>query len=163
MNIRHVRKEDLNQLVRLENTGFTPEEAATEKAFINRTKTIPDTFIIAEENQEIVGYVNGPVIPVPFITDDLFNTTVPNPERGGHQSILGIVVNPKYQGRGIASLLLRQLEKQAQKKERLTVTLTCRKELIPFYEKNGYMNQGIAESQHGGIQWFNMNKQLQTK
>lgn len=78
----------------------------------------------------------------------------------GYQSILGLVVSPVYQRKGIASLLLRKFEKQVRQKERLTVTLTCRKELIPFYEKNGYVNQGIAASQHGGIQWFNMNKQL---
>jgi hypothetical protein len=32
--------------------------------------------------------------------------------------------------------------------------------LIPFYEKNGYVNQGVAESQHAGVQWFNMSKEL---
>ncbi|MCO7175747.1 GNAT family N-acetyltransferase [Sporolactobacillus kofuensis] len=160
MILRHVRQEDLKQLVGLENTGFTPEEAATENAFINRIATIPDTFIIAEEAQKIIGYVNGPVISVPFITDDLFNTTLPNPEKGGHQSILGILVDPNHQRKGIACLLLKALEKEAKKNERLTVTLTCREALIPFYEKNGYTNQGIAESQHGGIKWFTMTKQL---
>jgi len=56
--------------------------------------------------------------------------------------------------------LLEKLEKIAAKGERLSITLTCRKELIPFYEKNGYQNQGIADSHHAGVQWFNMIKQL---
>jgi ribosomal protein S18 acetylase RimI-like enzyme len=163
MIFRHVREDDLEQLVRLEKAGFTPEEAATEQAFLNRIKMITDTFLIAEEVGQIVGYINGPVIPVPFITDDLFDRTVPNPDQGGYQSILGLVVDPNHQGRGIAGSLLHVFEQQAEKRERLSVTLTCRKELIPFYEKNGYVNQGIAESQHGGIQWFNMNKRLERK
>ncbi|MET1249416.1 GNAT family N-acetyltransferase [Sporolactobacillus sp. STCC-11] len=160
MKIRQVRINDLEQLISLENTGFTPEEAATKQAFINRIETIPDTFLIAEEKDKIIGYVNGPVIPIPFITDDLFETTKANPNNGGYQSILGIVVAPGHQGKGIAGELLRSFENQAREQGRLTVTLTCRQSLIPFYEKNGYVNQGISESQHGGIQWFTMNKRL---
>jgi ribosomal protein S18 acetylase RimI-like enzyme len=160
MNIRPVRKEDLEQLIVLENAGFTPEEAATRQAFINRIETIFDTFLVAEDRDKIVGYVNGPVIPVPFITDDLFETTKANPDNGGYQSILGIVVAPDYQGKGMAGELLCAFENQAREKARSTMTLTCRQSLIPFYEKNGYVNQGIAESQHGGIQWFNMDKTL---
>jgi ribosomal protein S18 acetylase RimI-like enzyme len=160
MIIRQVEEKDLNQLITLENKGFTPAEAASKDAFITRINTIPDTFIIAQENEEIIGYVNGPVISAPFITDDLFKKTISNPEAGGHQSILGIVVNPNHHHKGIASMLLREFEKQAQDKQRLTVTLTCKEELIPFYEKNGYVNQGVAESQHAGVQWFNMSKEL---
>jgi hypothetical protein len=72
MIIRQVEEKDLNQLITLENKGFTPEEDASKDAFITRINTIPDTFIIAQENEEIIGYVNGPVISAPFITDDLF-------------------------------------------------------------------------------------------
>ncbi|BBN97691.1 GNAT family N-acetyltransferase [Sporolactobacillus terrae] len=160
MEIRKVRKSDLAQLVELENSGFTPEEAATKQAFITRIETIPDTFLVAEEMNQIIGYVNGPVISMPHITDDLFEQTAPNPDRGGYQSILGLVVAPNCQGKGIASQLLRALEDQARENERLTVTLTCRQFLIPFYEKNGYINQGIAASEHGGMKWFNMDKPL---
>jgi len=160
MHIRNVRKEDLEQLIALENTGFTPEEAATKQAFINRIATISDTFLIAEEKNQMIGYVNGPVLSVPFITDDLFDQTIPNPEIGGYQSILGIVVAPDYQGKGVAGNLLHAFENQAREKSRLTVTLTCRQSLIAFYEKKGYTNRGIAASQHGGIQWFNMDKKL---
>ncbi|MCO7125398.1 GNAT family N-acetyltransferase [Sporolactobacillus shoreicorticis] len=160
MIFRQVRKEDLEPLVILENKAFTPEEAATKQAFINRIETIPDTFIIAEEKNQIIGYVNGPVLSAPFITDDLFDQTMPNPVSGSYQSILGIVVAPDYQKKGIAGMLLRAFEKQARAKNRLTVTLTCRESLIPFYQKNGYVNHGIAESQHGGIEWFNMDKML---
>ncbi|SLK34958.1 ribosomal-protein-alanine acetyltransferase [Mycobacteroides abscessus subsp. abscessus] len=160
MLIRNVQHADLPQLLEIENIAFTPAEAATKEAFINRIRTIYDTFIIIEENETVIGYVNGPVISVPFITDDLFETTTPNPLKGGHQTILGIAVHPDYQRKGMASVLLKELEKIAIKNERMSITLTCRKELIPFYEKNGYQNQGIADSHHAGVIWFNMNKKL---
>lgn len=161
MQIRNVLPEDLEQLYFLENTGFTPEEAATKSAFLHRIHTISDTFIVAEENGLIIGYINGPVISEPFITDNLFEQTLPNPLIGGHQSILGIVVHPNYQKLGIASVLLQEMEKRSRLQKRLSITLTCKKELIPFYEKNGYINQGVASSKHAGVVWYNLNKGLE--
>ncbi|KAB7665871.1 GNAT family N-acetyltransferase [Bacillus sp. B1-b2] len=161
MQVRNVQIEDLEQLYFLENTGFTPDEAATKNAFLHRIHTISDTFIVAEENGMIIGYINGPVISEPFITDDLFKQTLPNPPKGGHQCILGIVVHPNYQNLGIASLLLAEMEKRSKLHQRLSITLTCKKELISFYEKNGYTNQGVASSQHAGVVWYNMNKGLE--
>ncbi|WP_312095931.1 GNAT family N-acetyltransferase [Niallia sp.] len=160
MIIRNAQHNDLVQLLEIENSGFSPAEAATKDAFINRISTISDSFIIIEENGIVIGYVNGPVTTAPFITDDLFEVSAPNPPKGGNQTILGIAVHPDYQRKGIASLLLKELEKAAINKERFSITLTCKKNLIPFYEKNGYENQGIADSQHAGVQWFNMNKRL---
>ena len=40
--------EDLFSLIKLENEGFTPDEAATPEALKQRINKIPDTFIIAE-------------------------------------------------------------------------------------------------------------------
>ncbi|MEJ7167749.1 GNAT family N-acetyltransferase, partial [Staphylococcus capitis] len=69
---RNAKIEDLEEILIIENQGFTPEEAATKSALIKRIEMINDTFIIAELNEKVVGYINGPVINQPFITDDLF-------------------------------------------------------------------------------------------
>lgn len=158
--IRNVELTDLPELVKIENDCFTKEEAATKEAFTKRIHRIPDSFFVAVENGQIVGLVNGPVIDQPFITDDLFSEIKANPTTGGHQSILGIAVSPNCQNRGIASALLAHLESSATEKQRETVTLTCKKELISFYEKQGYTNHGISGSQHGGVKWYNMIKSL---
>lgn len=63
MKFRNFTEEDLPTLIELENKGFTPEEAATPEAIEQRIEIIPDTFIIAEQDGEIAGYINGPVIP----------------------------------------------------------------------------------------------------
>lgn len=83
-----------------------------------------------------------------------------NPAFGGHQSILGLAVDPKYQKRGIASKLLKQLEQEATAKKRETITLTCKQNLISFYKNQGYLNNGVSNSQHGGATWYNMSKKL---
>ena len=122
---------------------------------------ISDSFFVAEEDGKPVGLVNGPVIETAYITDDLFSEIKENPISGGHQSILGLAVSPEFQKRGIASALLGHLEKEARAKQRETITLTCKEDLISFYEGFGYFNYGESNSEHGGVIWYNMIKKLQ--
>ncbi|MBP1933209.1 GNAT family N-acetyltransferase [Ammoniphilus resinae] len=160
VNIRNVEWTDLPRLVAIEHQCFPKEEAATKTAFEERIQRIADSFFVAVVDNQVVGLVNGPVISQPFITDDLFSDIKDNPPTGGHQSILGIAVAPLFQNRGIASALLAHLERSAKEKQRDTVTLTCKEELVYFYERKGYQNRGVSNSQHGGVTWYNMTKSL---
>lgn len=159
-NIRNVKIEDLSQLVGIENLCFTKEEAATKDAFEKRIQLIPDSFFVTEAEGRVIGLINGPVIKTAFITDDLFSEIKVNPPSGGHQSILGLAVAPQFQKKGVGSALLEHLEKDADVKKRETVTLTCKEDLIGFYENCGYTNMGVSSSKHGGITWYNMRKKL---
>ncbi|MGY0337619.1 hypothetical protein ACW185_08840 [Limosilactobacillus fermentum] len=40
------------------------------------------------------------------------------------------------------------------------MTLTCLVDRIPFYERNGYQNHGVATSTHANEVWYNMIKPL---
>jgi len=160
ITLRNVKFSDLPQLVVIENLCFTKEEAATKEAFEKRIHLIPDSFFVAEEGGVLIGLVNGPVIETTFITDDLFDNIKENPKSGGHQSILGLAVSPDHQKRGVASQLLTHLEKEARANKRESVTLTCKDNLIHFYEKHGYVNCAVSNSEHGGVVWYNMSKKL---
>lgn len=71
------RPEDIKELIHIENLGFTPEEAASEEAMIERIAVIPDSFIIARDEQsKVIGYVVGPVLNQRYITDDLFENSI---------------------------------------------------------------------------------------
>ncbi len=161
LKIRNVKMNDLPELVAIEHLCFTKEEAATKEAFEKRIQMIPDSFFVAEEDGVIVGLVNGPVIETAFITDDLFSDIKANPASDGHQSVLGLAVSPNFQKRGVASALLAHLEKKARENKRETITLTCKENLIGFYENYGYLNHGASSSEHGGVIWYNMSKKLQ--
>lgn len=160
INIRNVRLEDLSELIEIEQLCFSEEEAATKQAFEKRIKLIPDSFFVAEENGKLIGLVNGPVINEAFITDDLFSEITENPSTGGHQSILGLAVAPQSQNKGIASKLLSHIEKVSKENHRVSLTLTCKENLIHFYENHGYVNNGISSSTHGGVKWYSMSKKL---
>ncbi|TWT01979.1 GNAT family N-acetyltransferase [Planomicrobium sp. CPCC 101079] len=161
MSLRNVQSTDLEQLMTIESEGFSREEAATIEAFAERIKLIPDTFIVAEKNGEILGYINGPIINQPYITDDLFGKIKENPKRGGYQSVLGIAVSKKARNQGIAKTLVVKMEELAEENEREGITLTCKKDLVSFYENLGFVNHGLSDSKHGGVSWYNMVKSKQ--
>ena len=62
MLIRHAREDDWDDVVRIEQENFSPEEAATPEAIAERLETICDTFLIAEIDGVVAGYIEGPVI-----------------------------------------------------------------------------------------------------
>ena len=134
MNFRNVVADDLERLIQLENEGFTKEEAATTKALKQRIEIIPDTLIVAEENNQIVGYING-AMSNKCITDDLFASIRPNPNMGGYLSVLGLVVAKDFQHQGIAGQLLNDFENIARQHVRFGVTLTCRDTLVSFMNR----------------------------
>jgi ribosomal protein S18 acetylase RimI-like enzyme len=159
--VRNVQPKDLDQILIIEQESFIEAEAATKEVFINRLNLIPDTFLVAEIEGDIAGFINGPVIQQPYITDDLFKRITKNPDKGGVQSILGVVTSQNERNRGIAGMLIEKLTELAKEKGREAVTLTCREELVPFYDKLGFKNHGRSASNHAGAQWFNMYKNLQ--
>ncbi|GAF38324.1 acetyltransferase, GNAT family [Agrilactobacillus composti DSM 18527 = JCM 14202] len=65
-------------------------------------------------------------------------------------------MQPQFRRFGVASGLLAQLAKVAQQQGRQAITLTCLKALVPFYERNGYQNEGVSSSEHAGEVWYNM-------
>lgn len=158
ISLRNVVLTDLEQLLFIENEGFSIEEAATKEAFLERIQLIPDTFIVAEKEGEILGYINGPVISQRYITDNLFKEIKTNPKRGGYQSVLGLAVSEQARHQGIAKILIKKMEELVKENERGGITLTCKQELVSFYEKFGFINHGRSDSTHGGVTWYNMIK-----
>lgn len=157
LQFRNAQKSDLAQIMAIERAGFSSAEAATPQAMAQRIAVIPDSFIVATNTLDrVLGYVVGPVIPDRYLTDDLFDQSQANPELGGYQSVLSLAVAPAHRQAHIATRLLTELAKESQAHQRLGITLTCLRRLVPFYEKNGYRNEGVSQSQHAGEVWYNL-------
>lgn len=160
MIFTHPSATDLEEIMYIENAGFTFEQAASQEAMKKRIEIIPDSFIIAKQHERIVGYIVGPVIEQRYIDDSLFQKTSPNPLTGGIQSILSLAVHPDFRKQQIASQLLQKLEENSYERQRTALTLTCLESLIPFYEKSGFINEGESSSTHGNVIWYNLVKNL---
>ncbi|MBM7643694.1 GNAT family N-acetyltransferase [Streptococcus loxodontisalivarius] len=156
MLIRHAKLEDWDQVAAIELENFAPEEAATPEDMKNRLTYIADTFLVAEINQQVAGYIVGPAVNKRYLTDDLFHEVVPNPAQGGFIAITSLSVNPDFKGQGVGTALIAALKDLAVSQNRQGLNLTCHDYLIPYYEMNGFTDEGISESTHGGATWYNM-------
>lgn len=157
MKMRRAEMADLDEVMVIENIGFSPLEAAAREAMEERIEKISDTFIVAVgDGGKICGYVVGPAIYERYLADELFEETIPNPADAPFVSVLSLAVHPDSRHEGLAKALLEELEAVATGQGRKGITLTCLAELVPFYERNGYVNEGVSASQHAGEVWYNM-------
>lgn len=156
MNIRKVMPGDLDRLADLENLCFPPAEAATREAFAYRIAAFPESFYVAVENDEIVGIVNGCVTNSLVISDELFEPDGGHDPNGKNQAIFGLLVDPRYQRRGIAAALMKHFMETSRQAGREKMILTCKEHLIKYYESFGYVSHGISGSTHGGAVWYDM-------
>ncbi|MQW22339.1 MULTISPECIES: GNAT family N-acetyltransferase [unclassified Lactococcus] len=160
IEISPAKSSELTAIMAIENQGFSPAEAASPAAMQERIEKIPDTFLVAHEDDQVLGYIVGPAYHERYIDDALFDQVVPNKPEDGTQTILSLATAPFAQKRGFASQLLEALEYQAKKDKRQLISLTCLERLIPFYQAHGYQNEGVAASTHGGETWYNMTLDL---
>ena len=163
MEITNVTMADLPAILRIERLGFTAEEAGTEAQYRDRIQKLAATFLVAKMDNQVVGFVVGPATEEEYVEDWMYENTPENLQEGGHQIIFTIAVDPEYRGHSIGSKLLDAIDKNARQAKRKSISLTSLERNIPFYEKNGFENMGVADSEHADETWYNLVKQLEKK
>ncbi|MFC6274178.1 GNAT family N-acetyltransferase [Levilactobacillus tangyuanensis] len=160
MDIRQVTLADLPDILRIENLGFTADEAGTEAQYRDRIAKLTTTFLVGKIADQVVGFVVGPATTEPLVEDWMYEATPANLVQGGNQLIFTIAVDPAYRGQHLGSQLLAAMTDLARSQQRETVALTSLARNVPFYEKNGFENRGVADSDHAGETWYNLVKTL---
>ena len=156
MNIRTATMADLSALTAVEAACFPVAEAATEADFAARLRIYPNHFWLLEQDGEVVSFVNGMVTDEPTIRDEMYANASLHREDGAWQAIFGVNTLPDYRHRGLAGQLLTAAAEDARTAGRRGCILTCKDRLIHYYEKFGYQNQGVSQSVHGGVVWYDM-------
>lgn len=154
--IREVQKQDLDDCVALEARSYPPGVGATRDRIGARIDKFPKGFLVAEENGEIVGMINGALTNQEDITDEDLKTMVKHIPAGMNAVIFSVVVDESHRRQGIASSLLDEFILRMKNLKRKKILLFCEKELLPLYEKSGFKYFGPSASTHGGIQWHDM-------
>ena len=151
MKIRKATINDLEEITKIETICFPESEAASKESLKNRLLIYPEHFWLLVKDDKIISFINGMVTDDVTISDEMFeNADLHNPQ-GNYQAIFGVDTLPEYQKRGFAGKLMEVLIQG-----RKGCILTCKKELLPFYEKFGYINNGLSKSVHGGAVWYDM-------
>lgn len=156
MIIRNAHESDLDEITELEEKAFPPEQAASRAQFRQRLRKYPDHFWLLSEEGKLVSMVNGAVTREKDLTDAMYEDVSYHHPSGSWQMIFGVCTDPAFQHRGYASMLLKTAIHTARSEGRKGVVLTCLKEKIHFYERFGFINEGISASVHGDAVWYQM-------
>ena len=157
MNIRNGRISDVDELTAIEAECFPAAEAAERKSFEERLKHYADHFwILEDDNGKIISFVNGMVTDEEHLTDKMYENASMHNENGAWQMIFGVNTLPKYRKNGYAEAVLRNVISDAKEQSRKGLVLTCKEKLIHFYGKLGFVDEGVSDSEHGGVVWHEM-------
>lgn len=156
MRIRTATQADLKALAAVEAACFPPAEAADEASIARRLAVYPDHFWLLEDEGTLVSFVDGMVTDEPFLRDEMYEDASLHNEQGAWQMIFGVNTIPAYRRRGCAGMLLNQVTADARAQGRRGCVLTCKEELIHYYESFGYRCEGVSGSTHGGVVWYDM-------
>lgn len=159
MNIRTAVTEDLENIAAVEAACFPPAEAATAAEFSERLACYGSHFwLMTDEESEdrIIAFVDGMVTDLPDLTDEMYERAGMHDENGAWQMIFGVNTLPAYRERGYAGQLIRRAIADARAQGRKGLVLTCKDTLIGYYETFGFVSEGVSESVHGNVTWYQM-------
>lgn len=161
LDIRNAKPGDLDTIAELEQTCFLEAEAATREQLEDRLNIYPNHFWLLERDGKLVSMVNGMVSSKEELTDDMYQDASLHQEDGSWQMLFGVETDPKFRHRGYAAILMKEVIKDCINDSRKGIILNCKDELVPFYEKLGFVNKGKAPSEHGGHAWNFMEMNLE--
>ena len=156
ITIRYAASTDLDYITAIEAACFPSAEAAGSDSFKDRLFYYPDHFWLLLENEKIVSFVNGMVTDNPDLTDEMYENAAMHSELGRWQMIFGVDTIPSCRKKGYAGMLLQKAVQDAKDQNRSGLVLTCKNALIHYYESFGFINEGISQSVHGNVTWYQM-------
>ena len=156
MKIRNAVLSDLEDIYNIEKQCFLFWEAASKEQLEERLKYFPDCFWVLETEDGMIGFINGMATDIPDLDDTMYENAALHNKNGAWQMVFGLDILHEYRHNGYASTLMNHLIQNTKKAGRSGVVLTCKKELLEFYQKFGFRNEGISQSVHGGAVWYQM-------
>ena len=160
ITIRSVKEQDLDRCFEIESVSYVGDEGATKEKILKRIKTYPEGFIVLENTEEIIGFVNSGATHKVELSDEEFKELVGHDPSGEHIVIMSVVVHPNYQGKGMASKLMHSFIEAMQKLDKSEIHLICQTELVDMYAKYGFNYLGESSSEHGGMSWHEMSAKI---
>ena len=156
MLIRTATIEDLDAVTAVEAECFPPAEAATRSDFEQRLAHYSNHFWLMFDEDKLIAFVDGMVTDMADLTDEMYEHAALHKEDGTWQMIFGVNTLPAYRCRGCAGAVLERVIADARAQGRRGCVLTCKDKLVHYYEKFGFVNEGVSQSTHGGVVWYDM-------
>ena len=156
MTIRHADINDLELIAVVEAECFPPLEAASHTSIENRLTYFPECFWLIFEGNQLISFVNGMSTDLKDLTDDMYENASMHDPNGSWQMIFGVDTIPSHRNQGYAAKVLTAAIQESKSRNKLGMVLTCKEKLLHYYEKFGFVNEGISQSVHGNVTWYQM-------
>lgn len=175
MYIRPLIVEDENDVTQLEALCFPPNERAPSATIEYRLKACPElcsALFIREfdedtkeiKNETLIGHILGTKISTDYIT--LESMKLINDESSGTIAIHSVVIDPKYQKKNLATLMLTDyIQKLSNQEVGNKIVIIVHEYLIPFYERVGFKviseNKDVGKDpEFANSKWIDMEREL---
>jgi ribosomal protein S18 acetylase RimI-like enzyme len=158
-----IKPELSDEVVKIEQICFPPNEACTPEHMKARIKVAPDLFLVIKDREndgKIVGFLNGIATNERIFRDKFFTDESLHEPDGETVMIMGLDVLPEYRKMGLARELVFNYCRKEQARGRKRLILTCHKEKIKMYRKFGFDDLGESASEWGGEKWHEMEIRL---
>jgi len=154
--IRNVLHTDLEDCLVVENSGFTPQEAANKDTIRLRIKTYPQGFLVAVFNGKVIGMLNSASTNKDDISDEELKQLIGHDPDGKNMVVFALVVLPAFRKQGVAKQLMGKFADVSRHLNKKYILLMCKEHLIEYYKNMGFVHSGLSKSTHGGAEWHEM-------
>ncbi|HEX7641850.1 MAG TPA: N-acetyltransferase [Burkholderiaceae bacterium] len=163
-SFRPAGEQDAQRCYDIEVSAYEGDEAATREKIALRIAQYPQGFLVMEIGGEggsaIAGFINCGCAHEVRMSAEEFKELVGHDALARNVVIMSVVIAPEYQGKGYASLLMREFVERMKRMGKQTIHLMCKDRHVGLYEKLGYRYVKPSESDHGGMAWHEMIMEL---
>lgn len=151
---------DADRCFEIEISAYEGDEAATREKIATRIKQYPQGFLVMELDGRTIGFINGGCAHNVVMSDEAFKELVGHDPAAPNVVIMSVVIDPAYQGRGYASLMMKTFVSRMASMGKKTIHLMCKERHVALYERFGFRYARPSSSDHGGMAWHEMDMAL---
>ena len=145
IKIIQASKSDLAEIEELQTSSFPADKQLTSHILEESIRKCADTFLLARDENQILGYVLGG----------------PYPHNPQCLEIHSLVIKADHQRQGLGTLLLAALKDAAVELEYRGIRLNSPDDLLSYFEMNGFIDVEVTDSLYAASQgvsmiWFNL-------
>lgn len=156
MNIRFAQAKDLNGIQVLEQENFSKNEQIPSHVLAFYVEKLSHTCLVAEDEDALVGHVLATPMATSSLTDHVFEQTSLPAGSLPYLGVSSLSIAQTHQKQGLGTLLLASLKEVALLSDFKGICLTCKEDLVPYYQMNGFSEIGLSPSCLGGKEWIEM-------
>ncbi|ORY88217.1 Mss4-like protein [Leucosporidium creatinivorum] len=156
MDYRLVTAADLPAAHQLEVASFPADEAASLEGMQMRQSQAPQLFLGSWDpsTSQLVAFANATLSSSRTLTHEAMEQHDPT---GSYVNIHSVVVAASHRRKGIAQALLHEYFVRIKQQEGVKgVVLISKQNLVPMYQKAGFVLRGPSEVVHGQDPWFEL-------